>query len=315
MLGRQRVKVSGPLALILLMGGLSVVQARESPTPAGDSGRSADVLAPALASLPQVLANSPSEWRKPPYELYRWNRFPSVLIFDTISYTFQDRMFARLAFFVEKKGFRGRLLTNADLEGRHAWNAHDYGAQALAAFFNAARASSFPLNPEEWDLLAIALREGVLAESGGRLSPVEGGVLSISRASDVIQRRLLLGHESFHGVFFSSAWYRTYCFHLWDGLAPDDRAFFVSFLDSLSYDSSDRYLAVNEFQAYLMQQPLRVLRSYFVRAAERLGSEAEVAAHADRLLVVARQLDAFLRSRFGIEAGEVPAPGSEGALR
>jgi hypothetical protein len=160
---------------------------------------------PIPAGLDQVLDASPDAWRSPGLEVYRWERFPDIIVIDMVDFPSQDRMFTRLAYFAEKKGFRGRLLTNARLAGRHGWNAHDYGPDALAGFYNAASRLAFPLNPEENALKSLALREGILLPNGERVASGRGGVLSISRSSSTIERRYLLTHESFHGIFFSSA--------------------------------------------------------------------------------------------------------------
>jgi hypothetical protein len=259
---------------------------------------------PVPADLQQVLAAPETQWRDPVEEVYRWESFPDILIIDTASFSIQDRMFTRLAYFTEKKGFRGRLLTNAELDGRHGWNAHDYGAEALSAFFNAAAAAGFPMNPEEIALRALAVDECILREESGRFLPAKGGVLALCRSSSAIERRLLLAHESFHGIFFSSEEYRQFCFTLWDSLPTSDRAFYRAFLDSLGYDAADRYLVVNEFQAYLMQQPLDYAASYFERFMKRFAEEGSPRAiTAQRLLQSARALDQFLRNAFGISAG------------
>ena len=122
---------------------------------------------PIPASLDQVLKTAPAAWRSPLLEVFRWDLFPDILVIDTVTFHVQDKMFTRLAYFIEKKGFRGRLMTNVQLAGRHGWNAHDYGPDGLASFFNAASASAFPLNPEEKALKSLALREQILIPSGG----------------------------------------------------------------------------------------------------------------------------------------------------
>ncbi len=237
--------------------------------------------------------------------------FPDIIVLDTISFATQDRMFTRLAYFLEKRGFRGRLLRNTQLAGRHGWNAHDYGPAGLASFFNAAADAQFPLNAEEVALRTLALEQGILSRFGGRFQPGRGGVLALSRSSSPIERRYLLTHESFHGIFFSSQEYRDFCFQLWDSLTPGERDFYRSFLDSLGYDGTDDLLAVNEFQAYLMQQPLAYAADFFGRFTKQLarnGSHGSI--DPARLLASARSLDAFLQDRFGISAGGTLRMGS-----
>ena len=41
----------------------------------------------------------------------------------------QGWMLSRLAFFLGKRGYRGQLLTDARLSGKHDCNAHDYGGE------------------------------------------------------------------------------------------------------------------------------------------------------------------------------------------
>ncbi|GHV83297.1 hypothetical protein AGMMS50212_06370 [Spirochaetia bacterium] len=91
-----------------------------------------------LNADPRVILNYPKElWRNKDYEYFAWDIFPSVLIFDTINYDVQDRLFKRLAFFSEKKGFRGRLARDEEIASLHGWNAHDYNSKSLVNFFNA----------------------------------------------------------------------------------------------------------------------------------------------------------------------------------
>jgi hypothetical protein len=263
---------------------------------------------PISADLDTVLRAPVTTWRSSLLEVYRWDRFPDVIVLDTFDFHVQDRIFTRLAYFVEKKGFRGRLMTNAQLAGRHGWNAHDYGPDGLASFFNAAADTVFPLNPEEKELETFALQERILVPDGHHVAPGSGGVLSISRASSSIERRYLLTHESFHGIFFSSAEYREFCFRLWDSLPGTEKEFYTGFLDSMGYDGDDRFLAVNEFQAYLMQQPLQYAASYFRRFFARFGTPGPGGGvEANRFAATAEELDTFLQNTFGVHAGETAA--------
>jgi len=261
---------------------------------------------PLTANLHRMLSAPPSAWRSPSAEVYRWDLFPDVLVVDSASFAVQDRMFTRLAYFLEKRGFRGRLLGNAALAGRHGWNAHDYGAAGLADFFNAAAAVSFPLNPEEIALRRLALREGILVTARGAYAAGRGAILGISRSSSHVERELLLTHESFHGVFFSSAAYREFCQALWDSLPPELASFYERFLDSLGYDITAPTLVVNEFQAYLMQQPLRYAESYFgrfLRLTEGAAGPGSAPVQPWQLLRNAEVLDGYCRARFGFGAG------------
>ena len=255
---------------------------------------------PISADLDTVVKTPVSSWRSPQLEVYRWDRFPDILVIDSASFHVQDRMFTRLAYFLEKRGFRGKLMTNVQLTGRHGWNAHDYGPDGLASFYNAASTQGFPLNPEEKALESLALRENILRADATQVLPGQGGVLAISRSSSEIERRYLLTHESFHGIFFSSPAYRDFVFTVWDSLPENERVFYKAFLASLGYDSDDEFLAVNEFQAYLMQQPLEYAASFFKRF--RSGIDA------NRLTASAKELDTFLQSTFGLRAGETLTP-------
>ena len=89
-------------------------------------------------------------------------------------------------------------------------------------------------------------------------------------------------------------------FTVWDSLPENERVFYKAFLASLGYDSDDEFLAVNEFQAYLMQQPLEYAASFFKRF--RSGIDA------NRLTASAKELDTFLQSTFGLRAGETLTP-------
>jgi hypothetical protein len=255
---------------------------------------------PIAADLATVVKTPVSAWRSPQMEVYRWDRFPDILVIDSASFRVQDRMFTRLAYFLEKRGFRGKLMTNAQLTGRHGWNAHDYGPEGLASFYNAASEQGFPLNPEEKALESLALHADILRADAASVLPGQGGVIAISRSSSAIERKYLLTHESFHGIFFSSTVYRDFVFTLWRSLPENERVFYKAFLASLGYDSDDEFLAVNEFQAYLMQQPLEYAVSFFQRV--RNGIDA------NRLAATAKELDTFLQSTFGLRAGETLTP-------
>ncbi|MDR0553725.1 MAG: hypothetical protein LBG76_02850 [Treponema sp.] len=219
-----------------------------------------------------VLSYPQDTWRDRRYEVFRWPRFPAILIFDTADYAVQERLFKRLAFFIEKAGYRGRLLTDKEMEGLHGWNAHDYRGEDLARFFEAARLSSFPLSPEERELEAVLLGSGILRQEGETLRAGEGAVVSISRESSAASRSLFMIHEGFHGIFFIDEDFNHFCRARWEKLNPQAKRFLLSFFDYQHYDIKDSYLVVNEFMAYCLQQPVSQAGWYF---GEKIAAQIE----------------------------------------
>ncbi|MDR1910084.1 MAG: hypothetical protein LBQ35_09260 [Spirochaetaceae bacterium] len=213
---------------------------------------------------PGLIPGYPREnWRDRRFEVFRWDEFPGIIIFDTADYEVQSRLFKRLAFFVEKAGYRSRLVPDAELAGLHGWNAHDYNAGDLAAFFEAARRSGFPLLPEEAELRDLLLACGVLRLAGGGIAGGEGAALSLSRESPDYLRRRFLVHECYHGLYFLDRDFRDFAARRWEGLEDEARRFFRSYLDSQRYDQDYPYLVINEFMAYCLQQPAGQAGPYF----------------------------------------------------
>ena len=218
---------------------------------------------PIAADPGMVLAWPQDRWRDSRYEVFRWEGFPSLLIFDTADYAVQDRMLKRLAFFVEKAGFRGRLARDGEIADLHGWNAHDYQAADLARFFREARNVSFPLLAEERELERILLSAGIIRESGGGIQAGEGGIVSMSRESDEYLRHRFMAHEGFHGLFFIDDDFRDFSRRRWQQLAAAPRRFILSYFGFQQYDTSDEYLMVNEFMAHVLQQQVSQAGHYF----------------------------------------------------
>ncbi len=218
---------------------------------------------PIPADMGTVLRYDQNAWRRSDWELFSWNLFPSILVFDFRDYDIQAAFLKRLAFFVEKKGSTGKLLPNHIIEPLHGWNAHDYRAQDLAAFFQKARAENFPLNPEELLLRRILIVQGVILEEDGNFLPGDGGFISVSRQSSERLRYIFVTHEGYHGLYFASLEYRQAVQRVWEALSDDERRFWELFLDWKWYNTKDPYLLENEFQAYLMQQHRSYVDTYF----------------------------------------------------
>jgi hypothetical protein len=265
-----------------------------------------------LADLGRVLLSSPSP-ADSDYSLYRWSILPTVLVFDFRDYATQDRYLKRLAFFVEKAGFRGRLAADAEIAALHGWNAHDYRSEDLAAFFQAAAARSFPLGPEERALGTLLLERGLIRRSSGKIVAGQGALISISRESPPYQRLTLLVHESTHGIFFCDAEYRDYARSVWAEVSKDERWFWRLYFDWANYDVSSDYLMLNEYQAYLLQQPVARAEEYFTkllpsRLVEKHPERQEpldvyMARFGTRFAENAALLEGWLAKKYGIAAG------------
>ena len=231
-----------------------------------------EVLDPVRTDPGLILNYKTSQWRTADYELFEWDRFPQILFFDTRNYEVQDKLFRRMAFFVEKQGYKGRLLTNDELGDMHGYNAHDYSAESMARFFNKATEIGFQLNEEELLLKRILIHNKLLESDGLYVKANEGGLVSVSRETPGWSRTNLLAHEGWHTIFFRDAEFRNYISAVYYTFDPSSRDFLIDYFKSqpsLGYDIDDEYLMHNEFMAYIMQQRLSEVAKYFVHLANR----------------------------------------------
>jgi hypothetical protein len=265
-----------------------------------------------------MLAYPQGAWRDRRFEIFRWDRFPSILVFDTADYAVQNRLFKRLCFFVEKNGFRGRLAQDWEIAELHGWNAHDYRAEDLARFFDAA--ADFPLSPEERELEQILYNEGLIRRRDGRISAGEGAVLSLSRQSADYLRFTFMAHEGFHGLLFIDEDFRAFSRRRWEGLSRQAKNFIRSYFDYQGYDTGDEYLMVNELMAHCLQQPVSQAPRYFGETlASRIDSSPwrrEALPEKDEasgswpelgrvFRIEAEAFSEYVRKRWGLSAGRV----------
>jgi hypothetical protein len=276
---------------------------------------------PIPADLGLVLDYPQAAWRDSRYEVFRWEEFPSVLVFDFADYAVQDRFLKRLAFYVEKAEFRGRLAADWEIASLHGWNAHDYRPQDLAAFFEAARSAAFPLLPEERELGQLLLGTGVLRRAAdGSIAAGEGAIISVSRESPGYLRFQLLAHESFHGLFFIDQDFRDFSRGRWENLSPQASRFALALFGSMAYDTGDTNLMINELMAYCLQQSVAQAPRYFGETQagrlaelprrrgslpprdEATGTWPEIAR---AFRVEAAAFSAYVERRWGLAAGRV----------
>lgn len=215
-----------------------------------------------------------SAWRRDALEIFEWTAYPGTYFVDFADYATQSKYLKRLAFFTEKRGFRGTIPSHSAVEPLHGWNAHNYSAEGLYQFYRAAEENGVPLSDAELDLRETAVSLGLLTLEAGELRPGTGGLLSISRESAPVLRELLLTHESFHGVFYARESFREFVADYFRSMPTAGQAFWRSFLGFMSYDPADEYLMINEFQAYVLQQRPRATEWYMT---ERIGGRLEAA--------------------------------------
>ena len=280
---------------------------------ASDEG---EILEPIRTDPGLILNYKSSQWRTLDYEIYEWDRFPQILFFDTRNYEVQDRLFRRMAFFVEKQGYKGRLLTNEELGDMHGYNAHDYSAASMANFFNKATDLGFKLNEEELLLKRILIHNKLLEEDGIYVKANEGGLVSISRETPGWSRTNLLAHEGWHTIFFRDAEFRNYVSAVYYTFDPTSRDFLIDYFKSqpsLGYDINDEYLMHNEFMAYIMQQRLSEVAKYFVHLANRgtvIKFTPDLAAYIRKtegrgFEDAATALNDFVYDKYGIVCGNI----------
>ena len=272
--------------------------------------------APADGPIPadpgMILGWDRASWRRPGFEVFSWDRFPQVLIFDTATYDVQDDLFKRLAYFVEKAGYRGEIEDPSALAGRHGYNAHDYRAEDLARFFTEAGQRGLALTPGEKELENILEANDVIRRTSSGFDPGEGAVISISRSSSPILRSLLLTHESAHGIFFSLPQFRDGVEEVWQTLSPVEQDVWKDYLSSKAYDVTDHYLVVNEFQAYLFQQKREDVDNFqSVTLSRMIAQGGQAAVAAKRLL--AQHPHSFLDSFDALDAKLRAAGGPPGS--
>ena len=256
-----------------------------------------------------------SRWRNKDYELFVWEEFPEVLIFDFKNYKVQNEFFTRIAYFVEKNGYKGTLVGDDFVRDKHGYNAHDYKGDDLARFFTLVSEKNFKINAREKALRQILLDNGIILNNGdGTYSGGRGAVISIARESAKDLRQQLMAHESWHGIYFTDADFRDYVSELYDAFDKTSMEFLKTYFSSyasLQYDIKDDYLMHNEFMAYHLQQSVSATGPYFkTRASWNTIANNNPAAcnyvyrnDAKDFTETSRALSQYVFERWGFKAG------------
>lgn len=281
------------------------------------SVQDAAAVAPLVTDIGMIFDWPKKNWRSPEYELYSWEMFPSVLLFDFADYRTQNLFLTRLAYFVEKAGYKGTFISDSDVETKHGYNAHDYKPEDLAEFFTQAKLQRFRLNECELVLRSILVFNGVIIQNkDGTYSAGEGAVISISKESAEYLRWKLSAHESWHGIYFTDENFRNKVEEMYNRFDPVSMMFLKTYWSTqptLCYDIEDDYLMKNEFMSYLLQQKLSATAEYFVNIASWRSvneNDPENAKYIRRtkaayLEDACSELNDYVFDRWGLAAGRV----------
>ena len=273
-------------------------------------------LSPITADPGLILHWPQTQWRHQSYELFAWEQFPSVLIFDFADYSAQASYLKRLSFFAEKKGFTGNLISDKELAPLHGFNAHDYRAETLATFFQKAEEEHFPLNKSELHLRAILFHNGIIVRTETGIEAGNGAIVSISRQSAPGLRYRFITHECLHGIYFTEENFRTVVTGVFRQTDPRAVRFLRRYFEvysALQYNTDDDYLLQNEFMAYLLQQDSSSLQHYYNKISWfRTMNEAEPAlcrymrnTNAKAFMQAAAQMSSFLYTTWGVRGGRI----------
>lgn len=272
---------------------------------------------PLPADFKQILENDASQWRYSDWEVYSWESFPGILILDFQNFNIQSHMLKRLSFFVEKKGYTGKIHSFLRLSGKSDWNAHNYKAKDLAAFFTEAQRSGAVLTSAESYLRELLVANNIIEKNGeGFTGGEEKGLVSVSQESAPHVRTMLLTHEGYHGLFYAAPGLKSLVYKLWDSLIPEAQEMWVDYLRTASawnYDFENGYLLRNEMLGYMMQQPDFAEyfdKMMFPRLLKRLPDKAELFqqnhdAARQAFLDMAGAIGDFLLRNFNLSPGNL----------
>ena len=274
-------------------------------------------MTPLSADFKMILENNQAQWRYSDWEVYSWESFPGILIIDFQNLSIQSHMLKRLSYFVEKRGYTGKIHSFMKLSGKSDWNAHNYKSADLAAFFTEAQRSGALLTSAESYLRELLLANGIIEKNEtGFTGSEDKGLVSVSQESTPHVRALLLTHEGYHGLFYAAPGLKDLVYDLWDKLAPEAQEMWTEYLrtaDVWNYDYNNGYLLRNEILGYMMQQ--KDFGEYFdnmmfPRLLKRSPDKAEHFqethdAAREAFLDMAGKIGVFLFEKFNLSPGNL----------
>jgi hypothetical protein len=225
------------------------------------AGKAAEPLA---ADLGTMLYYPQARWRNREYEFFRLNHEPRILYIVSANHAVQSAFLRRLAFFVEKRGFAGRLARDGEIAHLRDWGAHDYRSADLARFFQKAENEHFPLNQKELLLRELLLANGVIRRARNGIEAGEGALIGFSAEIGDDRLPAYFVHETVHGFYFIMPALRRAFKESFDRYPDAEKDFLRAAFDFREYNVlEDGDLLINETAAYLIQQLPAETPKYF----------------------------------------------------
>jgi hypothetical protein len=238
----------------------STVEA-DGPVPAGEEGPR-----PLLADLRTMLHTPKENWRYGEYEIFAFTHFPDIIYLFSANNAVQSLFLRRLAFFVEKRGFTGRLARDEEIQDLRDWGAHDYKSADMARFFQKAAEEDFPLNSHELVLKEILLANGIIRQEALTIRTGKGALIGMSVEFSTDRLSYYLVHETIHGLCFVIPELQEAFASFYHSLEDIEKHYLTNAFDYREYNVlADETLLITETAAYLLQQPPADTPAYFGR--------------------------------------------------
>ncbi|WP_041176937.1 hypothetical protein [Borrelia crocidurae] len=226
---------------------------------------------PINADLKLIFNYTKKNYRRDSFEFFNFIANPNVYIIKFKTLHDQALMLKRMAFFLEKKEFRGRLLSNTELENKVGWGGHDYRLQDIITFFNKAQKLNIKLNKEEITLknLIIANKLAYIVNNIIKIKNKSKNIAFATYSEDEImsktdQMRIFM-HEMLHMYFFTDNNFNKEIVNFWNkNISPNNKKSWINFLDNIGYDVTFNYLVMNEFYAYTTALPKENIANYLI---------------------------------------------------
>jgi hypothetical protein len=204
-----------------------------------------------MTDAPAYVSGSIPIPEKSPFLTSRLFENPSILALDFQGAPSMERTLSRMSWFVEVHGKKsGAELTPPP---SYRGSGYDLKSSDIADFLNECGKQKEPLLPNEQQLVAQLLSEGILVkmENGQYLSPKATALIGMSRDLSPSGRKLTFMHEYSHALYFVDPVFRAVVSSVWASLPLEVQRFIAGALMASDYPSGEQWLLETETQAFL----------------------------------------------------------------